>query len=105
MKTFARPVVTLFFTSMVGMAQPAPTFDPLDATIPQIRAALNAGSISCRQLVQFYFNRMDAFDIAGPRLNAVRARNPKALDIADALDKLPAASKKGPLFCIPIVLK
>src|SRR5215471_18379419 len=63
-----------------------PTFDPFEATIPQILSALSSGSITCRQLVQFYFNRMDALDIAGPKLNAVRARNAQALTIADAMD-------------------
>lgn len=66
---------------------------------------MNAGAITCRQLVQFYLNRMDAFDSAGPKLNSIRARNPKALDIAAALDKLPASAKTGPLFCIPVALK
>jgi Asp-tRNA(Asn)/Glu-tRNA(Gln) amidotransferase A subunit family amidase len=45
---------------------------------------------------------MDALDIAGPKLNAVRARNAQALTIADAMDKGPKSSR-GPLFCIPVV--
>ena len=80
-------------------------FDPFEATIPQIETALKSGSISCRQLVQYYFARMDALDIAGPKLNAVRARNPLALQVADQYDALPASAPRGPLFCIPVVVK
>ena len=89
----------------VGRAQQPPAFDPFEATIPQIRAALSSGKITCRQLVQYYFDRMDALDIAGPKLNAVRTRNPQALQLADTLDKLPASALHGPLFCIPILVK
>jgi amidase len=89
----------------LGLAQQAPTFDPFEATIPQIRAALAAGNITCKQLVQFYLDRMDALDIAGPKLNAIRVRNPRALSIADAMDNQTAALPKGPLFCIPILVK
>jgi amidase len=95
--------ITLFFVTS-GLAQ-TPGFDPFEATIPQIRAALSSGSITCRQLVQFYLDRMDAFDTGGPKLNAIRARNPQALQIADSMDRLPASTPRGPLFCIPVVVK
>jgi amidase len=89
----------------LGLAQQPPTFDPFEATIPQIRAALAAGNITCKQLVQFYLDRMDALDIAGPKLNAVRVRNARAMLIADAKDNQTAFIPKGPLFCIPILVK
>lgn len=86
-------------------AQQTPTFDPFEATIPQIRAALNSGTITCRQLVQWYFDRMDALDIAGPKLNAIRVRNPEALGIAADYDQRRTFAPRGPLFCIPVVVK
>jgi len=86
-------------------AQQTPAFDPFEATIPQIEAALSAGTITCAQLVQWYLNRMDALDIAGPTLNAVRVRNPKALQIAASYDQMPKAMRPGPLFCLPMVVK
>src|SRR5689334_7120152 len=95
--------ITLFFPAPSRSQSPA--FDPFEATIPQMRAALTSGSITCRQLVQFYLTRMDALDVAGPRLNAIRTRNPQALQIADTMDKLPASAPRGALFCIPIVVK
>src|SRR5260370_34809815 len=48
---------------------------------------------------------MDALDIAGPKLNAIRVRNPKALQIADAMDHSSASTPRGPLFCIPVLVK
>jgi len=87
-----------------GKAQ-GPTFDPFEATIPQIEAALTSGTITCTQLVQWYLNRMDAFDIAGPKLNAIRTRNPKALQIAASYDQMPASQRPGPLYCLPMVVK
>src|ERR1051326_1461136 len=100
--------LTFFLTSVFpaarGFAQ-TPSFDPFEATIPQIRAALSSGAITCKQLVQFYLDRMDALDIAGPKLNAIRVRNPNALSIAATFDQMSAASPRGPLFCIPMVVK
>src|SRR5882724_2633878 len=94
----------LLFLSAPGVSQQQPAFDPFETTIPQIRAALATGRITCQQLVQFYLNRMNALDSAGPKLNSVRARNSQALQIADAMDRA-ATSIRGPLFCIPIVVK
>ncbi len=102
-----RPALTLGLALLLvqqGLAQ-SPTFDPFEATIPQIRSALASGSITCKQLVQFYLDRMDALDSAGPKLNSIRARNPKALEIATAMDRLSASAPRGPLFCIPILVK
>lgn len=101
----AAMVLSLASTPMVMHAQPAPSFDPFDATIPQIEAALTAKTITCQQLVQFYLSRMDALDSAGPRLNTVRARNPLALQVAAQYDALPSGSPRGPLFCIPVMVK
>src|SRR5437588_3611753 len=96
--------ITLLFVTSAG-AQ-APAFDPFEAAIPQMRAALASGRITCKQLVQFYLDRMDALDIGGPKLNAVRVRNSKALQIADTMDRLKLpASQVGPLFCIPVLVK
>jgi amidase len=96
--------MTLFLTKPVA-AQQNLAFDPFEATIPQIRTALSSGKITCAQLVQYYLARMDALDVAGPKLNAVRTRNPKAMQIAAAMDQLPASAPRGPLFCIPILVK
>src|SRR5689334_7640793 len=100
-------LLALSITLILATAAHAQTlaFDPFEATIPQIRAALSSGKITCAQLMQYYLARMDALDSAGPKLNAVRARNPKAIQIAAAMDQLPASAPRGPLFCIPVLVK
>ncbi len=103
-KFSALPILAILIAAPIP-AQQAPRFDPFDATIPEIRTALSSGGITCRQLVQFYLDRMDALDIAGPKLNAIRARNPLALQLADQYDRLSATAPRGPLFCIPVVVK
>ena len=53
-----------------------------------------------------YIDRIEAFDQAGPRLNAVQHLNERALEEADALDaSLRSTGISGPLHCIPVLLK
>lgn len=104
MRKFVTALVLTLLLSGLALAQ-ASSFDPFEATIPQMRAALSSGAITCKQLVQYYLDRMDALDIAGPKLNAVRTRNPNALQIADAMDHQPDSIPRGPLFCIPVLVK
>jgi amidase len=81
-------------------------FDVVETTIPQIQAALDAGRLSCRQLVQRYLRRIRAYDQDGPHLNAIRDLNPRALQIARELDRERRHSgRRGPLHCIPVLLK
>lgn len=78
-----------------------------EATIAGIHQAYSDGSLTCRQLVQAYLDRIDAFDRNGPKLNAIITVNPEALAEADRLDALYARSKKlsGPMHGIPVVVK
>ena len=39
----------------------------LEATIPQLQAALTAGEVTSRDLVSMYLARIDAYDQKGPR--------------------------------------
>jgi amidase len=81
-------------------------FDILETSIEAIHAAYQSGELNCRQLVQMYLDRIEAYDKKGPALNAIITLNPKALDEADRLD---AAFRKsgltGPLHGIPVVVK
>ena len=56
-----------------------------EATVADIRAALAAHEITCRQLVQMYLDRIEAYDKKGPLLNAIVMVNPNALATADAV--------------------
>jgi Asp-tRNA(Asn)/Glu-tRNA(Gln) amidotransferase A subunit family amidase len=82
-------------------------FEFMEATVADIHAAMLAKEITCRDLVEFYLKRIDAYDKKGPSLNSVILINPKAMEEADKLD---AEFKKtgkisGPLHGIPILLK
>ncbi|WP_411278746.1 amidase family protein, partial [Gemmatimonas sp.] len=84
----------------------AQSFDIMEATIPSVHAAMQARRLTCRQLVQAYLDRIVAYDQAGPALNAIQTLNPRALLEADSLDAvLRAKQPRGPLHCVPVLLK
>ena len=77
-----------------------------EGTIDQIRGELMARRMSCRDLIGHYLKRIEAYDHAGPSLNAVHTVNHRALDEADRLDAmLRASGPAGPLHCIPVLVK
>ena len=87
-------------------AQAPGAFHLLETTIEDIHAALQSKQITCRQLVNLYIKRIEAYDKEGPRLNAVQTINSRALQEADRLDAAYASSGPvGPLHCIPVLLK
>jgi amidase len=75
-----------------------------NATIGDLQQALVEGDTSVTALIQAYLARIDAYDRAGPHLNAVREVNPEALAIAAALDANRPAARR-PLEGIPIFVK
>jgi amidase len=89
-------------------AQPLPvhSFDAVETTIGDIQAAYKAGTLTVRQLVQIYLDRIEAYDKKGPALNTIISLNPTVLEEADRLD---ATFRKtgfvGPLHGIPVIMK
>jgi Asp-tRNA(Asn)/Glu-tRNA(Gln) amidotransferase A subunit family amidase len=85
---------------------PLPSFDLVETTIGDIHAGYRAGTLTARQLVQMYLDRIAAYDKQGPAINAVISLNPAALEEADRLD---AAFRKsgfvGPLHGVPVLMK
>jgi amidase len=75
-----------------------------NATISDLQQALAAGRTTAAALVSAYRARIEAYDRAGPRLNAVREVNPDASAIAAALDSNKPAQRR-PLEGIPILVK
>src|SRR5712671_3366341 len=70
-----------------AIAQPSrPSFDLMEATIPQLQAALSAGTIASKELVTGYLARIDAYDQRGPAMNAISVINSKAVEEAAAMD-------------------
>jgi amidase len=75
-----------------------------NATIDDLQGALAAGRSTAADLVRAYTARIEAYDSAGPRLNAVREMNPDALAIAAAIDGRKSGPRR-PLEGIPVLLK
>ena len=99
-------VVFALATPPAPIAQAPRDFDVLEKTIPDLQAAMAAGTVTSKQLVAAYLARIKAYDHDGPGLRAMIAVNPRALDAADALDKERAArGPRGPLHGIPVVIK
>jgi Asp-tRNA(Asn)/Glu-tRNA(Gln) amidotransferase A subunit family amidase len=81
-------------------------FDVVEKSIGQLQAAMEAGSVTSRQLVEQYLARIDAYDQRGPAINAFIALNPRALDDAAALDQeRRTRGARGPLHGIPVAIK
>jgi amidase len=77
-----------------------------EATIADLQAAMAAGRVTARRLVELYLERIEAIDRQGPTLNSIMEINPDALAIAQSLDEERAArGPRGPLHGIPILLK
>ena len=75
-----------------------------NATISDLQQAMAAGRTTAAALVSAYRARIEAYDRAGPRLNAVREVNSDASAIAAALDSNKPAQRR-PLEGIPILVK
>jgi amidase len=73
-------------------------------SLAEMQQALAEGRTSASALTRAYLARIEAYDRAGPRLNAVREVNPDALAIAASLDRVKPSSRQ-PLAGIPILLK
>jgi len=96
-------ILTLLLLASSVLAAPKPKFSVVEATIPEMQAALREGRVTSRELVTQYLVRIATYE---DRLNAVMVVNPHALDEADARDRERAAGKvRGPLHGIPVALK
>jgi len=96
----ALPLLLFFAISIHAQKKP---FSVVEATIPEMQAAMREKRVTSRELVQQSLARIATYDA---KLNAVITVNPGALEEADALDRERAAGKvRGPLHGIPIALK
>ncbi|HEY3286062.1 MAG TPA: amidase family protein [Gemmatimonadaceae bacterium] len=78
-------------------------FDVVEATIPQLQAALTDGRLTSRELVLLYLARIATYD---KQVNATITVSRTALAEAEALDRERAQGKvRGPLHGIPVALK
>ena len=78
-------------------------FNIVEATIPDMQAAMESGRVTSRELVLLYMSRIAQYD---ELLNATAYVSRVALDEAEALDAERANGRvRGPLHGIPIALK
>jgi Asp-tRNA(Asn)/Glu-tRNA(Gln) amidotransferase A subunit family amidase len=78
----------------------------METSIAAIHQAMQAGTLTCHNLVQQYLDRIQAYDQQGPAINSMLYINPASLEQADAFDKdFQRTHKLKPLGCILIVLK
>jgi amidase len=77
-----------------------------EATIADINAAFDAGSLTSEQLVQMCLTRIRAYDKQGPFLRAMITVNPKAVEAARQLDaERKTKGRRSSLHGIPVILK
>src|ERR1700738_4144659 len=85
---------------------PDRSFHLLETPMADIHKAMQAGPLTCHNLVQQYLDRINAYDQQGPAINSLLYINPASLEQADAVDQdFRRTHKLKPLGCIPIVLK
>jgi amidase len=89
---------------------PAPSTEAAESTaelsLQDIATAFTDGRLSSQQLTQTYLTRIDRLDKGGPKLCAVLEVNPRAIEIAAALDaERKSRGPRGPLHGVPILIK
>src|SRR5216110_1508260 len=92
-------LATLFKETALGGS----SFPFVEATIPELQAAITNGQLTSRDLVLGYLKRMQSLN---PTLHAVIETNPNAVTIAAGLDnERRAGNVRGPLHGIPLLVK
>src|SRR6266404_8513123 len=96
-----KTAVPLFLFALCLSAQKP--FNVVEATIPEMRAAMEQKRLTSRELVTQYLIRIATYE---DKLHAAITVNPRALEEADARDRERAQGKiRGPLHGIPVALK
>lgn len=101
--------LALLFVYGCSQETPESSYDRLgleEISVEELQQQYRDGSLTVREVVQAYIDRIEEIDRKGPMLNSVRTLNTDALQIADRLDnELSNGNSRGPLHGIPILLK
>jgi len=100
-----RSLLALCLAASCGsvVAQTKRPFSVVEAGIPEMKAALDQGRVTSRELVTQYLVRIALYE---SKLHAVITVNPHVLEDADEKDRERAQGRaRGPLHGIPIALK
>jgi amidase len=77
-----------------------------DASVVQLRRALDRAELSVRELVQACIDRIDELDGGEYGLSSIIEANPEVMEIAKTRDReLRQGQSRGPLHGIPVVVK
>ena len=99
----AKTIFVSFVALTVIVTAQAPRFSVVEASISDMRLALQSRRVTSHDLVQQSLTRIALYE---DRLNAIIYVNPRALEEADERDRERAAGRiRGPLHGIPIALK
>ena len=99
-------VLALLTIGSLSAAESTQTLTLSSATIEDLNAAFDAGTLTSERLVELYLARIEAYNQQGPALNAILWLNDAALATARALDaERTASGPRSPLHGIPVVLK
>lgn len=100
-------VSTLFFISTPLHTQENPvTFSVEEASIADIQAAVDGGTLTYEALVKMYLARIAAYEDGGPKINSIITINRDALKTAVMLDQeRKTKGKRSILHGIPVLLK
>lgn len=85
---------------------PPPQFELEEATISELRDAMQSGKYTARGITELYLSRIADLDKQGPALHHVLEINTDAMRIAEELDaERKAKGARGPLHGIPVLVK
>lgn len=98
-----RTFLVLSAAACTPVHAPSRAEDFEEATIADLSAKMARGALTSRALVEWYLDRIDRLDRAGPTLRSVLFVDPGARAVADALDR--ERPLRGPLHGIPILVK
>jgi amidase len=80
-------------------------FSVIEETVANIHGAYRSGTLTCRELVETYLERIEKYD-KSTRLNAIVVVNQDALKTADELDEeFKRTGTLRPLHGIPVIVK
>ncbi len=101
--------VILLLTVFVVSSMPVTAEDArqfvVETTIEDVHAAFRDGTLTSRELVEIYLERIERYDQSS-RLNAIVVVNPRAVEEAELLDReFARTGKLRPLHGIPLIIK
>jgi len=101
MRALASAILIFVLTACTGSEK-----DYSELSVADLHDQMQRSELSSEQLVNWYIDRIESVDRAGPKLNSIIEINPDALSIAKALDdEWRTSGPRGPMHGIPVILK